>query len=314
MFCVDIFDVTALRRLDPSIELILCGENGYSDWVRVVIDIASHVVDHVSIHNFTFSDDPLQNSTAPLIGEHGIRIAGSLIDMAFTQNTDREVLSLSGKRPRICFNEWNVWDMKRWPGEQGSEQVYTLSDALGVAVWLNTFVRNAAVVSIASPAQSVNAISALHVHKDGLLRHATYPIFRLFANYMRGMALDLHVAADVYEGPTDPAWLQQSRKIPYLDAAGTMDPQTATVNVALVNRASQERRLLLKTLDMIPQFKPFQRWEVVAKELSSSNSLDCPGAVEAVDRGSFDSRCVLLPNNSVTLLRWRYPIGDGNPK
>ena len=41
----------------------------------------------------------------------------------------------------ICFDEWNVWDPERAPGEQGAEQLYTLSDALAVGVWLNVFVR-----------------------------------------------------------------------------------------------------------------------------------------------------------------------------
>jgi alpha-L-arabinofuranosidase len=46
-------------------------------------------------------------------------------------------------RPTICFDEWNVWDPVRAPGEEGAEEKYTLSDALAVAVFLNGFIRQA---------------------------------------------------------------------------------------------------------------------------------------------------------------------------
>jgi alpha-L-arabinofuranosidase len=52
-----------------------------------------------------------------------------------------------------------VWDPERAPGEQGAEELYTLSDALAVAVWLNVFVRQSRHLGMANIAQSVNVIS-----------------------------------------------------------------------------------------------------------------------------------------------------------
>ncbi len=47
----------AIRRLDPNVELISCGLNGWSDWDRVVIDGLVKYVDYHSIHIYTGSDD-----------------------------------------------------------------------------------------------------------------------------------------------------------------------------------------------------------------------------------------------------------------
>jgi len=37
------------------------------------------------------------------------------------------------KRPKICFDEWNIWDPVRAPGDKGAEERYTVSDMLAMA-------------------------------------------------------------------------------------------------------------------------------------------------------------------------------------
>jgi alpha-L-arabinofuranosidase len=46
--------VTALKLLDPSITLILCGKNGHSDWDRYVLQESIQWIDMHSIHMYTF--------------------------------------------------------------------------------------------------------------------------------------------------------------------------------------------------------------------------------------------------------------------
>lgn len=45
--------VAALKRLDPSIVLILCGKDGYSNWDRYVLQECISVTDMHSIHLYT---------------------------------------------------------------------------------------------------------------------------------------------------------------------------------------------------------------------------------------------------------------------
>lgn len=107
----------ALKLLDPSIILILCGENGVSSWdshiLKECIKSDSHaldkgapknLIDMHSIHTYTTSEDPIKNALAPLSAERAIEVCSSLIDLARIEN------GVPSKIPRqtICFDEWNV--------------------------------------------------------------------------------------------------------------------------------------------------------------------------------------------------------------
>jgi alpha-N-arabinofuranosidase len=54
-----------MKLTDPSIELISCGKDGWSDWDRVVIDGLAPIVDYHSIHIYTGSSDYYSNVFAP---------------------------------------------------------------------------------------------------------------------------------------------------------------------------------------------------------------------------------------------------------
>lgn len=72
----------ALRLLDPSIKLVLCGERGHSYWDYTVLKECVEWADMHSIHIYTTSDEHLPNVTAPLSAERAIEICSGLIDLA----------------------------------------------------------------------------------------------------------------------------------------------------------------------------------------------------------------------------------------
>jgi alpha-N-arabinofuranosidase len=194
----------ALKLLDPTLCLILCGETGHSSWDHEVLKACIPFVDMHSIHIYTCSNEHLPNVVAPLSAERAIETAAALIDIARIENK----LPPSTSHTKICFDEWNVWDPIRAPGEQGAEELYTLSDALAVAVWLNVFVRQSKWVGMANIAQSVNVISPLMTTKNGIVKQATWWPLLLFSKYMRGWTVGVHVRGGAYDGKTQPAWLQ----------------------------------------------------------------------------------------------------------
>src|SRR5262249_36252739 len=144
-------------------------------------------------------------------------------------------------RQKICFDEWNVWDPKRAPGEQGAEEAYTLSDALAVAVWLNVFVRQAEYIGMANIAQSVNVISPLMTTKDGMQKQPTWWPLLLFSKYMRGQALAVHVRCGEYEGATQPEWIRGTIETPWLDVSAALGDDDV-VSLAVVNIDEEEAR------------------------------------------------------------------------
>ncbi|KFY50827.1 hypothetical protein V496_09139 [Pseudogymnoascus sp. VKM F-4515 (FW-2607)] len=222
----------ALRLLDPSLVLVLCGETGYSSWDFEVLRSCIPYVDMHSIHIYTASSDHMKNVSAPLIAERAIEATAAFIDVARIENQ----IAPTKPRTTICFDEWNVWSPTRAPGNLGAEEKYTLSDALAVGVWLNVFVRQAKYMGMANIAQSVNVISPLMTTEKGIVKQTTFCILELFSRYMRGWTVHTHVRGGVYTGDTEPAWLKgvQDEGINTLDVSASVD-KDGWVSVAVVN-------------------------------------------------------------------------------
>ena len=204
----------------------------------------------------------MKNATAPLSAERAIEITSGLIDLARIEKNVE-------KKPMICFDEWNVWDPIRAPGDKGAEELYTLSDALAVAVWLGVFVRQAKCMGMANIAQSVNVISPLMTTKDGIVKQTTYWPLYLFSRYMRGSTINTHTWCPSYTGPTEPAWIATTREIALLDvSAAVLD--YGSVSLAVTNMSETEDYQV--DLEGLPagSVKVFtvsgDRWDVVNKE------------------------------------------------
>jgi len=273
----------ALKLLDPSIELISCGETGYADWDDVILRKLAPVVDYHSIHLYTVSQgEHAVNVVGPAAAEKGIEITRSLIDLAKIQNGLSKPLT-------ICFDEWNVWDPARAPGEKGAEEHYDLSDALAVASWLNVFVRKADVVKIACIAQSVNVISPVITSPTGLYRQTTYYPLHLFSNLMRGFSLDVYVTiasdarSSIYTGPTVPKFIQDltlhtpdSKKLTkYVDVSAVLanaESGVQQIRIAIVNRHESEEYdvpiVFGRDVDVQEAVEVFEVWNA---DLKASN-------------------------------------------
>ncbi|KAK1753819.1 family 51 glycoside hydrolase [Echria macrotheca] len=297
----------ALKLLDPSIILILCGQDGFSSWdAHVIKECIRHdvhgvnpekgchsLIDMHSIHLYTASSDHLCNVTAPLAAERGIEIAAGLIDLARIENK----VPPSVPRQKICFDEWNVWDMFRAPGEQGAEERYTLSDALAVAVWLNVFVRQARYIGMANIAQSVNVISPLMTNPGGIVKQTTWWPLLLFSRYMRGDALAVHLRCAEYEGPTKPEWIRGTVATPWLDVSVSL--KDGIVALAVVNTHPDEDL----AVDVQGAKGPVEVFTVTGDRLDAVNTEEAQQV--GVKESNWDGQgCYVFPKHTFTLLRW----------
>ena len=232
----------ALKLLDPNVQLILCGKEGATSWDYHVLKTAllpaglddlgedrAPLFDMHSIHLYTASDDHYENATAPLAAERAIEVCKGLIDLACIENGIKH----TQPRPKICFDEWNVWSPVRAPGSKGAEEIYNLSDAMAVAVWLNVLVRKSKDLGMANIAQSVNVISPLMTTESGVIRQTTWYPYELFCRFMRGHTVAVHVACEEYKGSTKPEWVRGVKETPWLDVSATVDGEW--VSVAVVN-------------------------------------------------------------------------------
>ncbi|KAJ5721957.1 uncharacterized protein N7483_009891 [Penicillium malachiteum] len=117
----------ALKLLDPNIKLVLCGKDGHSDWDRYVLQECLKITDLRSIHIYTFDIQHYPNATSPKSAERAIGITAALIDLARTE-MDYETFPhfltkpKTPHRPKISFDEWNIWNPIRAPGDKGAEE------------------------------------------------------------------------------------------------------------------------------------------------------------------------------------------------
>jgi alpha-N-arabinofuranosidase len=226
-----------MKWTDPSIQLVSCGKNGWSDWDRVVLEKLAAHVDFHSIHIYTGSHDYYSNVFAPHQAERALRICQALIDQVrYNEHIQRPI--------GVAYDEWNVWFRERSPEatNRGLEEKYSLADALAVATYLNIFIRHCRTVRIANLAQLVNVIAPIFTSPQGLYHQTIFHPFHLYAEHTQKIALDAHVDCEVHrlspEQETSP-WPHRVADLgPFklLDVAATCDPAGRDITVAVVNR------------------------------------------------------------------------------
>ena len=246
-----------LKLVDPTIQLVSCGNQGNSEWDWTVLKGLIGIVDYHSIHFYSmlgherFSDveghDYEKNVFGPAAAERGIEVCASLINMAKIENAT-SILDWSkfdqkipARQVKIAYDEWNVWDETKAPSASGLEQTYDYTDMLGVCAWLNLLVRRSGDVGLACIAQSVNVISPVMTSPTGILFQTTYYPLRLFARYMKGgNLLQLSHTPDIYRGPTYPSWIQHMNHPAYVDMAGMLlegaSGEASSIRISVLNR------------------------------------------------------------------------------
>jgi len=239
----------------------------------------------------------LKNATAPRSAERAIEITGGLIDLVRIENK----VPYTVPAPTICFDEWNVWDPVRAPGDIGAEEKYTLSDALAVGVWLNVFIRQAKYIGMANIAQSVNVISPLMTTKDGILKQTTWWPLLLFSKYMRGWTVAVNVRCGEYEGETEPKWIRGTIETPWLDVSATINDE-GIVSMAVVNVSDSK--------DFSTKLEGVSSDSITVYTVTGDNPMvaNTNGNEEEVviketkwdGKGEFT-----FPKHSVTMLRWK---------
>ena len=225
----------AIRRADPTVKLVSCGQNGWNDWDRVVINGLAGLADLHSVHIYTGSEDYWANVLTPHQAERAIRYTSA----ALSQAAYNRRLSAPA---RIAYDEWNVW----YRTSDGTlEERYDWADALAVATYLNIFVRNCDWVAMANLAQLVNAIAPVFTSPATAATQPIYYPFLLHSEVALPAAVDVVVGGPMVAAPAGPKdrWehrLDDLGPFCVLDAAATCDAAGGKVAVTVVNRSDEE--------------------------------------------------------------------------
>jgi len=299
-----------MKRTDPTIELIGCGQNGWSEWDEIVLAGTAEFIDYHSIHLYTGGGDHYATVFQSHQAERAVRICAALIErVRYAQRLAHPI--------HIAFDEWNVWWRTRSHEDRvgGIEERYTLSDALAIATYLNGFIRHCRTVRIANFAQLVNAIAPIFTSPTGLFLQTIYHPLRLYAEHTLPVALDVHVDSETYnlapaqelEGGGRVHHVADLGPFPLLDAVATREEGGRAVSVAVVNR--DRERDLAATLDLggAAIAGPVNVWEVNGPHVNATNSFQAPRAVDVRERqaaGRGQRLEYVFPAHSVTVLRF----------
>jgi alpha-N-arabinofuranosidase len=229
----------AMRRLDPSIELVACGSSGrrmptFGGWEATVLEQCYDLVDYVSMHAYYEEHDGDVDSFLASAVD-----MDAFIDEVVATADHVKAKVRSKKRLRISFDEWNVWYQQRFPGESALdwehaprliEDEYSATDAVVVGSYLISLLSHADRVAVGCQAQLVNVIAPIRTEPGGpAWRQTTFYPFAQAARYARGDALRVEpVSAQVDTKAYGP--------VPAVHAAASHDAEHGRVALFVVNR------------------------------------------------------------------------------
>ena len=289
----------ALKRLDPGVRLVSCGQTGMDDWDRVVIDGLAPHIDFHGIHLYTGSADYWSNVLAPHYAERALSVAGALIDRArYVQRIEHEI--------SVAYDQWNVW--YRTDGQLAER--YNLADALAVATYLNVFVRQCWTVRMANLAHLVNVMAPIVTSADGMFSQSIYHPFQLMAAASQQMALDTITDSGTHahrDRPGDrwPYRVADLGLFELLDVAATRDPERGRLTVSVVNRDPDQAIATRIRLHDARATGVMTVHEVTGDSPDAVNTSACPDAVSVhnskreVEGGHID---ITFSPHSFTLL------------
>ncbi len=305
-----------MKLTDPEIKLIAAGASNFRpnndphDWNAKVLSELKDVVDYIALHMYVgnHQDNYYNFVSSPLVLEERTKVVKGMImrEMEKADRGDRDPIY-------IAWDEYNIW--YRWraeetmTGERALEERYNLEDALVIAGFLNTFIRNADIVKMANIAQLVNVIAPIFAEKNGMFKQTIYYPLQLFANNMFGTALDVYVDCDTYN--TDEFYLglaEQTTKqnnVPYLDVSASYNDGKIVIGV--INR-HKDKAIATDIFSQEGLFDGnFEVYEVNGPDIKSENDFD-KTAVETVQKESLKLKkenkfTYNFPAHSFTMLK-----------
>ena len=310
----------AMRRVDPTIELVACGSSymsmpTFSTWERTVLEECYQVADYVSMHSYYEQRGDDRDS---FLGS-AVQL-DRFIDSCVATCDHVRAVGRHTKRMNLALDEWNVWYQRRFRGEESMrmveaphlfEDAYNVTDAVVVGDLLITMMRHADRLHIGCLAQLVNAIAPIQTVTGGAAwRQTTFHPFALTSRYGRGTVLRVEPKAPVM----DTSWLGE---IPALDATAVHDEETGVVTVFAVNRNRHEPVNLAVDVRSFPELVIASTVALFDDDPDAFNSAARPDRVAPrtldetkVEDGRFDAVLPPLSWNMIRLLPEQAPTGQ----
>ena len=273
----------AMRRIDPSIELVACGSSNermptFGAWEAETLEHCYDVVDFISLHAYfeQHGDDRLGFLASAVIMD---RFIDGVVATADHIGAKRR----SSRKLQLSFDEWNVWHESRFVGQDNLEWAqsprliedeYTVEDAVVLGSLLMSLLRHGDRVTSACLAQLVNVIAPIRTEPDtSAWRQTIFYPFALTARHARGQILRVEVSSS--------KTLNSSAlgDVPALDVLATHDDESGEITVFAVNRDQAGAADLTLRLAMDGSHQVIEHLVIGGTDLQATNSKAFPNRV-----------------------------------
>ena len=185
------------------------------NWMEVIMQKTTrhrHLVQGVSLHNYTFNNSWTDKGSATDFDENGwISVLNNTLKMETLVSRHSTIMDKYDPEKKIglIVDEWGDWFLVE-PGTNPGflYQQNTLRDALVAGINLNLFNRHADRVKMANIAQTVNVLQSVILTKeDQIVLTPTYYVFKMYSVHQDATLIPVNLETGKYEigGKTVPA-------------------------------------------------------------------------------------------------------------
>ncbi len=249
----------AMREVDPSLTLIAVGvpTDLYGHWNELVLKIAAEEMDQFSVHYYSIRTEKW-DTTPPEELLFLPKIAAAHEVMLMLDDTLKIMDASTEKRLPIAFDEWNTYY-----GAKGPSYIedYNLSDALYTAGLMNACINRCDRIKMSAIYNLINVMGSYLVYPlyeweavslgrggawvpislgdnpvvPSVIKVPSTLVMELMTRYRGKHAIDCQVESPVFSSPAignQPAF----DDVPVVDASATLDEDTNTLYLSVVNR------------------------------------------------------------------------------
>ncbi len=251
----------AMREVDPNIKLVGVGEN-MGIWSKKMLENCADYMDFISEHFYCGENKDVY--------EHVYQLAKRIKAKVKNHKKYLETLpSLKNKFIPIAMDEWNYWYGDHLYGELGC--VYHLKDALGVAIGLHEYFRNADVITMANYAQTVNVIGCIKTTPTKAFFDTTGLVLMLYRQHFGSVPVS--VEAKVASQPKTSEQASSSSNstgsgkdiVPVDVFCAWKDESAGILTLSLVNPFNREIIVHISLADNTKQCTPNSAWIISGK-------------------------------------------------
>ena len=274
------------------------------NWMEVVMKKTTrhrHLVQGVSLHNYTFTNSWTDKGPATDFDEKGwISVLDNTLRMKTLIERHSTIMNKydPGKQIGLIVDEWGNW-FNVEPGTNPGflYQQNTLRDALVAGINLNIFNNHADRVKMTNIAQAINVLQSVILTKDDqMVLTPTYYVFKMYAVHQDAKLIPINLQTENYE--------YDGQSVPAVNGSASIKDGVISITLCNLNPNKSEK----VDLNITGQnFAKANGQIITAKNMGDYNDF---GMDEKVTLKSFDVKkptngklTVELPSKSVVLVQ-----------